>query len=83
MSEEIETPDFNQCQGWTKPGPFTLGPREWTRCKNKPTVVAKYDKGKNTLCDKCVEDMKEQLGEDYAVLLSITSEYEATKGGMP
>lgn len=71
MSKRIPA-DPDRCQAMQKSGSFmTLGPREWIRCSNPPTVITSElrvdpedgETGSMSLCDGCLVVFKERFPE--------------------
>lgn len=63
-------PDYDRCQAETRPGSFmTLGPRQWVRCPNPPTVISTElvpdpkdgQRGSMSLCDECLAVFKKRF----------------------
>ncbi len=76
-------PDRERCQAEIKEGSFmTLGPRNFQRCKEVPTVIAteravneEYGhKGSMSLCDACLKVFQLKMGAFYADIEPIKKE---------
>ena len=80
MSNKLEPVDTKQCQAIKKTGSFmTLGPREWQRCTNAPSVIATEiepgsdgQRGAMSLCPECRE-VFEKVSPGRAVFAELPS----------
>jgi len=78
--KKLTPPDKQQCQAEHQIGAFVMGGQigKLTRCNNTPTViVTEKKKGKDgligsmSLCEKCLNVAKKQLGENSFTIKKI------------